>query len=418
MRLRAGLVATLIALVASSGLVGRLPAYGDDPAWARQFGTNGLDEAKAVATDGEGDVFVVGETFGTLPGQTPGGTLDAFLRKYDPVGHELWTRQFGAWDRDIAWELALDPAGFAYVVGETEGSLPGQHSAGGLDAFVRKYDPSGTEVWTRQFGGGGADVASGVAVGSGGEVYVVGTTSSALPGQVAAGSFDAFVRRYDSAGQEVWTRQFGTSAGDNARRLAVDRDGQVLVVGSTEGALPGQSSAGGFDVFVSMFRGDGRQLWMRQFGSEGDDFGVAVGIDRDGAISVVGSADRALPGGASGTTFLRHFDVAGTVLWTEQFGTGQSDDAWDVAVDGDGAAYVAGTTEGALPEQRAAGRLDAFVRKYGIDGKELWTRQYGTPEDDHGLVVALTGRGIVLASVPLVLPASTIPPPVRATARP
>jgi hypothetical protein len=391
-------VLTLVTVMTLTGMIGPVPAYGDDGVWTRQFGTSGLDEVKSVAVDGAGATFVAGETFGTLPGQTPGGTLDAFIRKYDSSGRqELWTRQFGAWERDIAWGVALDRLGSAYVVGQTEGTLPAQHSAGGLDAFIRKYDSSGTELWTRQFGGGGADIASGVAVGRDGDVYVVGTTSSVLPGQAAAGSFDAFIRRYNEAGDEVWTRQFGTSPGDNARRVAVNPDGQVLVVGSTEGVLPGQNSAGGFDVFVSMVQADGRQLWTRQFGSGGDDYGVAIGIDLLGNISVAGSADQALPGQTSGTTFLRHFDVGGSVLWTDQFGTGESDDAWDVAVDSDGAAYLAGTTEHVLPSQKSAGRIDAFVRKYSLDGRNMWTRQFGTPDDDNALTVALSAKGLLVA---------------------
>jgi hypothetical protein len=364
-------VATILALV---GMPGSVHASADDGPWTHQFGTNGLDEAKSVAVDGAGAIYVAGETFGTLPGQTPGGTLDAFVRKYDPAGRELWTRQFGAWERDIAWGVAVDRLGLVYVVGQTEGALPDQHSAGGWDAFIRKYDSSGTELWTRQFGGGGADVASGVAVDPAGAVYVAGTTSSTLPGQVNAGSFDAFVRRYDGDGREVWTRQFGTPAGDNARRVAIDPAGRVVVVGSTEGAFPGQVSAGGFDAFISMFDSEGHQLWIRQFGSAGDDFGVSLAIGPTGSISVAGSADRALPGQTSpgGTTaFLRQFDVAGTVLWTDQFGTGAVDDAWDVAVDA--------------------------VRKYDRDGNEAWTHQYGTPEDDYALAVALNAHGMVVA---------------------
>jgi len=390
------LALTLVTATTFVGMAGSGQAYGDDGAWTHQFGTTGLDEAKAVATDGTGATYVAGEVFGTLPGQTPGGTLDAFVRKYDLGGREVWTRQFGAWERDIAWAVATDRLGSVYVVGQTEGTLPGQHSAGGWDAFIRKYDPAGTELWTRQFGGGGADIASGIAVEAGGDLAVVGTTSSTLPGQAASGSFDAFIRRYNSAGDEVWTRQFGTSAGDNARRVAVAPDGRVLVVGSTEGALPGQASAGGFDVFVSMLDSGGRQIWTRQFGSRGDDFGVAVGTDRFGNVSVAGSADRALPGQTSGTTFLRHFDVGGSVLWTDQFGTGKSDDAWDVAVDRDGAAYLVGTTDHGLSGRQSAGRLDGFVRKYSLDGQELWTRQFGTPEDDEALAVALDGRAIVV----------------------
>ena len=396
-RPRRGVIAlTLATAIALAVLATPVQVYGDNGAWTRQFGTTGLDEVKAVAVDRTGTAYVAGETFGTLPGQTPGGTLDAFVRAYDPAGLELWTRQFGAWERDIAWGVAVDEVGSAYVVGQTEGTLPGQHSDGGWDAFLRKYDPSGTELWTRQFGGGGADIASDVAVGPNEDIYVVGTTSSALPGQAVAGSFDAFVRRYNSVGEEVWTRQFGTSPGDNARRVALDSAGQILVVGSTEGALADQSSAGGFDAFVTMFEADGRLLWTRQFGSGGDDFGTGIGSDRSGAISVAGTAGQPLPGQTSGTTFLRQFGVGGSVLWTDQFGTGPSDEAWDVSVDSDGSLYLVGTTEHALPGQRSFGRIDGFVRKYSQAGRQLWTRQWGTPEDDNVFAVALTAVGVVL----------------------
>jgi hypothetical protein len=389
-------VVVFVILNAPSG-----PATASEPAtWVRQFGTTGLDEAKAVAIDPTGAIYVVGETFGTLPGQTPGGTLDALIRKFDPAGGEVWTRQFGTWDRDIAWAVTVAPGGFIYVIGQTEGTLPGQHSAGGLDAFIRKYDPAGTEVWTRQFGGAGADVAAGVAVDNAGNVLVVGTTSSSLAEHGQSKSFDAFVRRYDEAGNEGWTRQFGTAGGDNARDVNVDQGNRLLVTGSTEGALPGQVSGEGYDAFVASFDTDGRTLWIRQFGSTGDDFGVAVAADATGNVFVVGSAGEAFsgrpePGGR--TAFLRQYDPTGVALWSDQFDTGTADDAWDVAVTSEGTAYVVGATERALPGQRAAGRIDAFVRRYGKGGNEAWTRQYGTPEDDHALAVAVDQGGLVIA---------------------
>ncbi len=368
--------------------------------WIRQFGTTGLDEAKAVAVDPTGASYVVGETFGTLPGQTPGGTLDAFIRKYDPSGSELWTRQFGAWDRDIAWAVAVAPEGQVYVVGQTEGILPGQHSAGGLDAFVRKYDAAGGELWTRQFGGGGADVAAAVAVDRAGNVYIAGTTTSSLAENPK--SFDAFVRRYDAAGNEGWTRQFGTAGGDNARDVTVDESNRLLVAGSTEGALPGQVSAKGYDAFVAGFDTDGRTLWTRQFGSTRNDYGVAVAADSAGNVFVAGSAGETLSGrtsaGGGATAFLRQYDPAGAALWTDEFETGATDDAWDVAVAGVGNAYLVGATERVLPGQRSSGRVDAFVRRYGPGGRTVWTHQYGTPEDDYALAVAVDPeRGLVIA---------------------
>ena len=66
---------------------------GQSTTWARQFGTSWPDHASDVATDEAGNVFLAGQTGGVLPGQSrQGGLSDAYLRKYDREGNELWTR--------------------------------------------------------------------------------------------------------------------------------------------------------------------------------------------------------------------------------------------------------------------------------------------------------------------------------------
>src|SRR5262249_33224576 len=164
----------------------------------------------------------------------------------DFAGNELWTRQFGTDDVDVAYGVAVDASG-VYVVGQTFGTLPGQASAGGFDAFVRKYDAAGDELWTSQFGSSGRDGAYGVAAGASGG-YVVGDTGGTLPGQASAGGFDAFVRKYDAAGNDLWTRQFGTDGSDGASGVAVDGSG-VYVAGATGGTFPSQTGAGDDDAF-------------------------------------------------------------------------------------------------------------------------------------------------------------------------
>ena len=110
----------------------------------------------------------------------------------------------------------------AVVAGQTSGVLPGQTSAGGTgDAFVRKYDASGTEVWTRQFGTDVDDDPGAIAA-DGTGVIVVGTTRGALTGANEPDDPDAFVRRYDRSGNVVFTRQFGTPAGDSATAVSID----------------------------------------------------------------------------------------------------------------------------------------------------------------------------------------------------
>jgi len=98
-----------------------------------QFGTSESDFAGGVAIDGAGNVYVVGNIQqGALPGQTSLGDADAYLRKYDGQGNELWTRQFGtsrqsgAQGEDQASAVVVDDTGNAYVAGFTFGFLPDQ----------------------------------------------------------------------------------------------------------------------------------------------------------------------------------------------------------------------------------------------------------------------------------------------------
>jgi hypothetical protein len=67
---------------------------------------------------------------------------------------------------------------------------------------------------------------------------------------MGAGSYDAFVRKYDSSGNVALTRQLGTSASDNAYSVAVDSLGSIYAVGYTAGSLPGHSNAGNSDAFL------------------------------------------------------------------------------------------------------------------------------------------------------------------------
>ena len=77
---------------------------------------------------------------------------------------EEWTDQFGSVDDSNDFSHAIDSDGNVYIVGIAEGALAGQTSAGGYDAFLKKYSSEGSEIWTRQFGTAGTDSAYSVAV--------------------------------------------------------------------------------------------------------------------------------------------------------------------------------------------------------------------------------------------------------------
>jgi len=335
--------------------------------WTRQFGSQGHDNAQSVAVDGAGNLYVVGETTGTLPGQTSVGASDAYIRKYDSNGKELWTRQFGTEGEDVATGVAVDPQGSVYVVGWTKGGLlPGQIHLGAADAFVRKYDSEGNNRWTRQFGTERGDIAEGVAVDGAGKVYVAVSTESVRPGWTGFLP-DFFVRKYDSDGDEIWTLRFDAKRIDIARSVAVDRAGSTYVVGDAVGVLVEvntilESAA----TFVRKFDSNGTQVWTRQFSVGKLTGGKGLAVNNSGDVYVTGPTFGALPGqtsvGAS-DAYIRKYDSNGKELWTRQFGTQSADNAPSVAVDGAGNLYVVGDTTGALPGQTSLGGEDAFVVK-------------------------------------------------------
>jgi hypothetical protein len=266
----------------------------------------------------------------------------------------------------------------------------------------------GTRSWIRQFGTTNDDGIRGVALDSQGNVYVVGIVSGALPGQTSAGSYDAFVRKYDARGVEQWTRQFGSADSDSADSVSVDESGNVYVAGEAAAALPGQPHAGAWDAFVRKYDTHGTEQWTREFGSAGYD-AAAVSVAIDGTAIVSGFTELGLPGepigdagadaGAGAYLFLRAYDASGAARWTRQFGgrfTGPSfGQLWGSARAIDGSIYIAGRIDGTLPGQVRAGDEDAFVRKLDGSGNEVWTRQFGSAAEDIATSVASDVNGNV-----------------------
>ena len=364
--------------------------------WLRQFGTSGSEFGYDIATTSDA-VYVAGSTAGSLPGQTGLGLADAFLSRYDADGNLIWTQQFGTSSTDHIYAIAANSSGI-YVAGRTGGSLPGATSAGGSDAFVRKYDSLGVVIWTRQFGTSSNDQANGIAV-DGTGVYVAGHTAGAFPGQTNAGDDDVFIRKYDLNGAELWTRQFGSDLVDIGNDVAVDSAG-VTVVGVAGGVMPGQSSSGDDDIFLRRYDINGTEIWTSQFGTSGSDGALGATAGSSG-IYVGGWVARALSGQtASGSDdiFVRKYDSSGTVVWTRQFGTSGFDGASSLSV-GTAELYVGGWVAGALPGQTAAGQDDIFVRKYDLNGTAIWETQFGSSSGDQAQAVAELGTSVFVAGV-------------------
>ncbi len=364
-------------------------SHAQEPDWQHRFGSRYVDYAYGVATDSTG-VYVVGYTGDGLPGQTHYGGGDAYIRKYDALGNELWTRQFGTSDADWALGVVVDSTGM-YVSGVTFGAMPGATLSGASDAFLGRFDLDGNMQWIRQWGLPSFDSAPGIASDSTG-VYVAGYLGEETDLSVGdeAKDHQAYARKYDRAGQLVWHSEFGTSAHDLAFGIAVDATG-VYVSGYTWGALPGQSNAGDADAFVRKYDLSGTTVWTRQFGTPASDFLRAATVDATG-VYVAGQTSGALADATVGRTdaFVRKYDPTGSTLWTRQFGYAESDESYAITSDARGV-HITGTLYVPPPTIPGYSIDDAFIQSFDPNGNAIWTEQFGNSSMETGRSIATHG---------------------------
>ena len=365
--------------------------------WAAQFGTSSFEGASGIAADASGNAYVTGDTQYLLGGNWF-GSADVYIAKYGSDGGQDWIKQFGSTTWDQPHAIGLDGIGGVYVAGDTYGSLGGP--VGGIqDAFVAKYLTDGTPVWVKQITTDDVEYGQGVAADPLGNVFVAGYTNGDLEG-ANAGTYDAYARMYNGAGDVQWTRQFGTDASDKAHGAAADGSGNVFVCGHTEGVLHNYN-AGAEDAFVAKYDNQGNQTWVRQLGTYAPEECHGVAVDSDGNVFISGQTRADLGGDHEGSwdVFVARYLADGTFDWVRQFGTAGEDRNYGASVDGEGNVVLACATEvagvgGGDPT------WDPVVAKYDPDGTLLWTRQFGTPEIDVAEGIAASGSDVLYVCGP------------------
>ncbi len=331
--------------------------------WTRHSGTRDDDNSFSVAVDSTGSTYITGYSKGNIDGPNPGYSYhDAYLTKFDPSGVELWSKWLGSINQDYGFALDVDDSDNVYVSGSASGSLGGPHS-GHADAFLIKYNVLGEEIWSRQIGTQDNDVARSVSVDNAGNVFISGSTFSNLGGP-NAGFDDAFVAKFDPSGDDLWVRQIGTASRDNSTSVVVDNAGNVFITGFTSGNYAGVNQ-GFSDVYLTKFDPDGTELWSRQVGTSSSEASYSVAVDQMGGVYITGGTGHDLAGphvGGIYDAFLIKFDSMGSKLWSQQLGTTGFDESTSMDVDSEGNIYISGYTGGSFDGVNEGG-YDAFLIK-------------------------------------------------------
>ena len=189
--------------------------------WEAFWGTpNGYDRADAVAVDSLGNVYIGGRTG---EGEVFGQPFEAFLLSYDSSGNLRWETLWGKVACDFVYRIAFDLLGNIYITGVTFVFGP----FGGDDAFLVSFNSSGGFRWEAFWGTPNREVAYGVALDPSGNAYISGYAS---PGPL--GGEDAFVASFDRFGVLRWETYWGGEGNERASGISLGF-GNVYIAGHT-----------------------------------------------------------------------------------------------------------------------------------------------------------------------------------------
>ena len=374
------------------------------------LGGSGGDSADGIAVDASGNAYVTGSTssveFPTVAGSfdtscgtdgncnlnAPFGGGDIFVTKLNAAGTALvYSTYLGGSDRDTADGIAVDSSGNAYLSGTTQsadfpttgGAFRTAFAGGFEDAFVTKLNAAGTAlVYSTYLGGSEQDEANCIAVGSSGNVYLSGTTSSTnfptsggvlqpacVPGNLGQCN-DAFVAKVNTAATGsaslVYSTFLGGSEIDFGGAIAVDTSGNAYIAAATHSPdfpvrNPFQpNNRGGIDAYVTKLNATGSGLiYSTYLGGGADDYAFGIAVDSTGNIYVSGRTDSdnfpatpgafqtACAGGSGGScqdAFVAKLNPAGSSLIYSTFlgGSDNEESFSGMAIDSLGNSYVSG----------------------------------------------------------------------------
>jgi len=330
---------------------------------------NGEDGALALALDGDGNVYVTGFSTGTTSPVPYYGGFDYATVKYDNFGNQLWVARYNGPGNGPDWAsaIAVDEAGNVYVTGESRNDGVSEWwDVGRRDYATIKYSSAGIEQWVARYNGpgDGYDWATAIAVDGAGNVYITGESKGNVSQE------DYCTIKYNSAGVEQWVARYdGTvHTDDYASALKIDSIGNVYVTGWS------YVVGGGMSYVTIKYNNLGNQLWVASYNHTGNGYNGATSLAVDGAgnVYVTGGSQRYAESIDPQSDYATvKYDSAGVEQWVARYdGSGSaSDQAWALAVDAAGNVYVTGTSGGAET-------MDYATIAYAHDGSQLWVQRY------------------------------------------
>ncbi|MEO0093507.1 MAG: SBBP repeat-containing protein, partial [candidate division WOR-3 bacterium] len=232
---------------------------------------NWYDNARAIAVDDSGNVYVTGNSAGS------GTSQDYATIKYNAQGNIEWVARYNGPDNleDYATAIAIDGSRNVYVTGYSKSSSTW------FDYVTIKYNSQGNPEWLARYTGPGylEDYAYALTIDGSGNVYVTGCSHGG-----SNTNLDYATIKYNSLGVQEWVARYNgpDNREDYAKAIAIDGSGNVYVTGYSFDTLG--------DYATIKYSNSGEQRWIARYNGpgNGEDCANRIAVDGSGNVYVTG----------------------------------------------------------------------------------------------------------------------------------
>lgn len=341
-----------------------LPVSAQDSLWALNYGGYSSEAAGSLVRLTSGDMVLCGSTY-----SYGAGDHDMYVVRTDSVGGTLWTETYGGAGTEYGHDIRQTSDGGFILIGSTTST-----GAGGRDVFIVKIDSTGTELWSRTYGGAAHDDGFSIRELYDGGFIACGTTESFGSGT------DMYLIRTDSLGDSLWTKTYGGASGESGAAVRVTSDSGFILVGNTGSFGTGYSS-----MYAVRTDSIGDTLWTATYGNDRADLGSTVEVTTDNGFIFGGTTVE------DGENFYDGYvvktDSLGVLEWDSAYGGYDEDRIYTIQTTPDG-----GYVLGGVSEVSGARKMDMLLLKIDGGGNTEWQRQVGGSETDACRSIILDGQ--------------------------
>ena len=351
------------------------------------YGSASLEQALGVDVLPDHRLVIAGRSEGQLTDQSAPAQTDGFIALIQDEGTLAWIRQLGTPAVEQFMDVVYHPQGLLIAGGFSTGDFAGQRNQRLVDGILVALNVDGDTQWERLLGLGSVNRLLSTPSG----VVILGSYEE------TEGDAAAFIAEYDLRGERRWLKTLNSPAYDSATS-AVLIDETIYLCGFSFGSLINSTSREDTDIFVAALSLTGELLWVREYGSEGDDSPVRIVSVPQGLI--VAGYTNGLFGdqqyGGNDVAVLK-IDRGGEPLWRKQFGTAGSEAAYGLAISPEGHMILSGRIDEGSWNGQPNLDGDAFLIELSQEGQLLRTRQYEYTGRDEIVDLAFTQNQLNLA---------------------